>query len=187
MKNRRKRKITDMKTQTFIALEIMLHALLLPILLVIFIAIPPFSTLFSELSSDTHYLEAMKIMEINAGKWPIVILILLFIGFLSIIFSHHIAGPSLRFKKTFAAMLGKDFTQKIVLRRFDYLKEMCRDFNKTVETLSSELKSIKSANDEISTLIDDAIKSSSADKQKLEEIQSKTKQISDIVDSYKLG
>ena len=96
LKDQRKRKFVDLKTQALIALEVMLHALILPILIIIFLSIDPFSTMFSSHTAEEHFIAAKDLLTMNLGKWPLLILLILFVGFLSVVFSHHIAGPGLR-------------------------------------------------------------------------------------------
>jgi len=185
--NRRRKKIIDIRTQTLIAVEIMLHALLLPVLIIILVALDPFSTLFSDLSAQTHFVTAMDLLEINSGKWPLLILLLIFIGFMSVIFSHHIAGPSLKFKKVFSEISKKDFSQKVVLRKFDYLKEMGEEFNTMMDILKKDMISIKESNDEISKMAEECSTMDQSLKNKTDKIADQSKNIDKTLGSYKLS
>lgn len=183
---KRKKKLIDFKTQSIIALEIMLHALILPIFIIVFLVVDPFSTLFSNRGAETHLRVAIELLKINAPKWPLLLLALLFIGVLSVIFSHHIAGPAFRFCKTFRAILEKDLTQRIKLRKWDYMKDVSQDFNMTLDNLNEELKTINVSVQGISKLAESAIKSKPDAKKDFDQILTHSRKIEEIVTRYKL-
>ena len=182
LKDKRRKKIVDLKTQSLVAIEVMLHALIAPLLLIIFLSIAPFSTFLSKYTAEQHFNSMTDLFNMNASKWPLLVLILLFIGFLSIIFSHHIAGPSLRFRKEFKRIAKKDLTGKVTLRKFDYLKDLSQDYNSMLSSLSSELKTIQG---EAEAIIKTA--EASAEASNLDKIKENSLKIKSITESYKLG
>ena len=185
--NKRKKKFIDFKTQSLIALEVMLHSLILPLLIYIFLAVDPFSTIFSSNSAETHYDAVRDLVNMNIAKVPIFVIILLFIGFLSIIFSHHIAGPAFRFVKALRAILEKDLTHTIVLRKWDYLQNVGTEFNIAISNLSSDLRTIQESSKKISDLTEDLNKSRGDLKKEIKDIVDNSKRIEEIVSTYKLG
>jgi methyl-accepting chemotaxis protein len=185
--NKRKTAIIDRKTQFLIALEVMLHALILPMMIFLFLAIDPFSTIFSNRSPEAHFEAVSQLVSMNIGKLPIFFLLILFVGLLSIVFSNHIAGPAFRFVKTMKAVLDKDLTDRIILRKWDYLKNVSSEMNLALDNLNKDLRDIKEAGHKISKAAQAIAAQKSGFPREAGEIEQDAKKISEIIDGYKLS
>jgi len=73
-----------------------------------------------------------------------------------IIFSHKFCGPLVRIGRTIAKISEKDFTDKIYLRKGDFLKPEAQQINDMMGVLSNSVETIKKEN---SLLLDDLEKS----------------------------
>jgi len=92
-----------------------------------------------------HLTLVTKVFLIKSATF-ILVLSLVFSCLWSLLFSHKIAGPSLRFKKTLDEIASGKKSRIIKLRKGDYLKDLAASFNTT-------LKSIESRNENQLTLI----------------------------------
>lgn len=73
-----------------------------------------------------------------------------------IIFTHKFCGPLVRIGRTIAKISEKDFTDKIYLRKGDFLKPEAQQINDMMRVLSNSVETIKKEN---SLLLDDLEKS----------------------------
>ena len=71
----------------------------------------------------------------------ILVLSLVFACLWSLLFSHKIAGPALRFKKTLEEIASGRKSRIIKLRKGDYLKDLASSFNTTLESIESRNES----------------------------------------------
>ncbi|MCH7504842.1 methyl-accepting chemotaxis protein [PVC group bacterium] len=71
----------------------------------------------------------------------ILVLSLVFACLWSLLFSHKIAGPALRFKKTLDEIASGRKSRIIKLRKGDYLKDLASSFNTTLESIESRNES----------------------------------------------
>ena len=79
--------------------------------------------------------------RVNLSLAVNMIFVVMFCIGVGIIFSHRIAGPIERMKKFLEAVSEGDYSQRIVLRKKDELKDLSEAMNKLVEKLESEKKS----------------------------------------------
>jgi hypothetical protein len=86
--DKRTKKFIDRWTQILIGGQIVLHAVLLVGLLGLFLFADPFVTMFSRYTAEDHMAIAKELIALNLSKWPLFILLALFTGAVSVIFSH---------------------------------------------------------------------------------------------------
>ena len=77
---RRTRKFINSWAQLSIAMEVVLHAILLVALIALILFAPPFVEMFSEYSAADHQAIAKELLHLNAGKWPLFLFLAVFIG-----------------------------------------------------------------------------------------------------------
>lgn len=151
-KDQRRKKVVDSRLQLLIAVEIILHSLLLPILLAIVLFVPPFVQLLSNApghSTEEKIIYHQQILKtlflFNYTKWPMAIVILIFIGLVSIIFSHHIVGPLTKLRSHLKQILARDLTPKLHFREgdIDILQDVQTQFNQVIEDFSGTLASLR--------------------------------------------
>lgn len=138
-KYRRKRVFIDSRAQLMMAVEVVLHSLLLLVMLSFILFVPPFAAWFSSFNVAEHQEIAYSLWTMNIGKWPLLIGVAVFIGLVSILFSHHLLGPAYRFRVTLQRLIERDLTARVQLRKNDYLKEMEGSFNDLIDTLRSDI------------------------------------------------
>lgn len=137
---RRKKKFIDSKAQLLIAFEIILHSLLFLVLLSFVLFVPPFASWFSNQSISEHQAIAYSLWQMNFSKWPLFIGLAMFVGLISILFSHHlVVGPSYRIRTVIGSLIERDLTKLLKLRRNDYLKEIEQPFNEMVHRLRTDI------------------------------------------------
>lgn len=136
---RRRRVFIDSRVQLMIAFEVVLHSLLLPVMISFILFVPPFAGWFSKSTVEEHQGIAYLLWEMNAQKWPLFIALALFVGLVSVLFSHHLVGPAYRFRMTLQSLIDRDLTAVVRLRRHDYLCEMEAPFNELIAALRSDI------------------------------------------------
>ncbi len=82
---------------------------------------------------------AAQLLALQEYVWPSLIVVLLLFGFHSVLVSHRLAGPLLRFRHTFEQVAGGDLTQRVMLRRHDYLKPEARALDQMVTVLRDRM------------------------------------------------
>ena len=137
-KDLRKKGLVDLRLQLEIAVETILLSLLLPISIGVIVYVPPFVEWLSNAPGQTpdekilYHQEVVKnFFLFNWTKWPMLILILAFIGLLSVIFSHQIIGPLVKLRSHLKQLLSKDFSRELRFREgdSDILMEIQNQFN----------------------------------------------------------
>ncbi len=187
---RRRKKFIDSKAQLMIAVEIILHSLLLPIMLAFILFVPPFAGWFSDAPIEKHQEMAYALYDLNTDKWPLLIGIILFIGLVSILFSHHIVGPAYRFKEVLKKLINRDLTCQVRLRKNDYLKDIEDGFNNLILRLRTDIRLTKEKMLQIQRDLDrlagSAQSMSQNEKNLLKEIREKTKAVHEALSAYKI-
>jgi methyl-accepting chemotaxis protein len=136
---RRRRVFIDSRAQLMIAFEVVLHSLLLPVMISFILFVPPFAGWFSRNTVEEHQGIAYLLWEMNLEKWPLFLGLAVFIGMVSILFSHHLVGPAYRFRVTLQSLTNRDLTAQVRLRKHDYLKEMEAPFNQLIGTMRADI------------------------------------------------
>jgi hypothetical protein len=74
-----------------------------------------------ETPPDERTAAAAQLLALQEHVWPALVVVLLLFGFHALMVSHRFAGPLVRFRRTFELVAGGDLTQRVLLRRHDYL------------------------------------------------------------------
>ncbi len=184
-KDQRKKKLAESRLQLQIAVEVVLYSLLLPISIGVIVYVPPFVEWLSNAPGQTpdekilYHQEVVKnLFLFNWTKWPMLILILAFIGLLSIIFSHHIIGPLVKLRSHLKQLLSKDFSQELRFREgdIDMLMEIQNQFNQLTSDFRSSLEAIRKEADALRKA-----------KQNPGEIEERAAKIQEIIGKYGVG
>jgi methyl-accepting chemotaxis protein len=96
-------------------------------------------------ASDQAVQAASKILYLHSKFWPAVIFALLVIGLHSIRTSHKIAGPLYRFDRLFETVKEGNLSEKVRLRKGDYLLNEMENINEMLESLKIRVQEIKDA------------------------------------------
>lgn len=145
---RRSHKLINRWAQLRIAAEVVLHAVLLVALIALLLFSPPFVTMFSDYSAEDHVAVARELVLLNASKWPLFVGLALFVGLVSVIFSHHIVGPAYQILRASSTLGERDLSVKVEFRKWDYLNELEDVFNQMTGRFRSDLSSIKQRQNE---------------------------------------
>ena len=74
-----------------------------------------------------------------------IFLIIIQIAFLTVFFSHKLAGPLYRFEKACHNVIGGDYTERIALRKGDEMQNLAGLFNEMVVVTGERIKALGDA------------------------------------------
>jgi nitrogen fixation/metabolism regulation signal transduction histidine kinase len=74
-----------------------------------------------------------------------IFLIIIQIAFLTVFFSHKLAGPLYRFEKACHSVIGGDYTERIALRKGDEMQNLAGLFNEMVVVTGERIKALRDA------------------------------------------
>ncbi len=140
---RRRKKFINSWAQLSIAVEVVLHSLLLLSLISLLLFAPPFVTMMSHYSVADHQAVARDLWEMNISKWPLFLVLAVFVGFISVLFSHHIVGPGYKFEHILHELNERNLAQTVILRKWDYLVEVQGELNRHILQLREDLGKIR--------------------------------------------
>ncbi|MCB0327665.1 MAG: hypothetical protein KDD52_08620 [Bdellovibrionales bacterium] len=121
---KRRKKVIDVATQSKIATETFVQILLFLALVAFIIYIQPFVTIFSKFAAVHHQQLVEELLSINLSKWPLFLLIFVFMAVLNVLYSHKIVGPIYKLGMVIKSYTGRDLRQRMTLRKNDYFKEI---------------------------------------------------------------
>jgi methyl-accepting chemotaxis protein len=186
--DKRKKRFVNTRTQLLMSLEIMLHALVFPAVIIIFLLMDPMGSLLAKEQAAGTLMPLLKELgKALLPRWPWVLISIVFVGLISIVFTHHISGPAFRFIKAFRAVREKDLTDRIKLRKFDYLQDVSSEFNISLDNLNADIKTIKEASGKIVQIAQKYSKADSAAQKEIDELLSCAKKIEDVAGGYRLS
>ncbi len=106
-----------------------------------------FLPLIIQIESSTPLSEqeavATQFLALHARVWPALLLAFLLLAIHSIIVSHRIAGPLLRFRNTFRAIGTGDLSMRETIRKHDYLGNEADILNEMIAGLRTKIKDIE--------------------------------------------
>jgi hypothetical protein len=155
-KERRTQKFINRSQQIRIAAEIVLHSILFLALVCLILFAPPFVRMFSDYSLDDHQAVAKELFILNATKWPLFLGLALFIGVVSILFSHHIAGPTYHVHRVISELKDRNLAVRVRFRKWDYLSELEAGFNQAIVLWQEDIQALSNATAGLSRIIRDA-------------------------------
>lgn len=102
---------------------------------------------------SAHHLEILNtiLKKTNMKLIPVVAVMIAFILFISLIFSHRIAGPSYHFKKGLRAVLDGDLNASFSLRDKDEFHDVAVLLGQVMSRFADTLKSISARTEAIKT------------------------------------
>ena len=106
-----------------------------------------FLPLIIQIESSTPLSEqeavATQFLALHARVWPALLLAFLLLAIHSIIVSHRIAGPLIRFRNTFKAVATGDLSVRVTIRKHDYLGHEADILNEMIAGLRTKIKDIE--------------------------------------------
>lgn len=125
MKNkmvRRKHVFIDPSQQVKFCIDLLLHALLFPLLVIVLMYVEPFCgwlVLTDTTKTRSTVLEFIRLCQAN---WWIPMAVLTLLGFISVLFSHKIIGPIYRCRMNLERVMNGESDVHFGLREGDYFK-----------------------------------------------------------------
>ncbi len=181
---RRKRKWISSWPQFVIALEVILHALISCGLICVFLFVDPFITMFSEYSAQDHIAIAKELFYLNAGKWPLFLGLLVFVGAISVIFSHQIVGPIYKLRHVLFDLAKGKLDLNIRFRKWDFLSELETPLNQVITQWKSDLSSIRQHEEQALELLHQMARGTPS-KEQLKELENSLIEIQTTLSRYK--
>lgn len=129
---RRRTKYIDPKQQSRLAFEIILMVITLPALFYIFTISELWTLIFFGDQAETMRNLFHSQLMLLKKAWLVILIILVFIVFLSVFFTHKIFGPMFRFRQILEAKLNGEGDIYFTLRKGDYFQ----DFSHVVQKIA---------------------------------------------------
>ena len=166
------------------AMEIVLHALLLVALISLILFAWPFANMLSPYSLEDHQAIAKELFLLNYSKWPLFLALAFFVGLVSILFSHHIAGPSYKFERALGELNERNLSVKITLRKWDYLKEIQNGLNSFITRYRDDLGKIHQENQRTLAMVRES-RGKTLTAEKADELENALLSANKILEGYK--
>ncbi len=177
---RRKRKVVDFFLQMQLAVEILLLSVVLFCFVIFILSVPPVATMFSDFPLEIHHDVLVQLVELNVPKWPIYIFAVFMWVFVTILFSHRIAGPYYRFLTFLQRYRKRDFRQSLSLRKHDFFHGLVPLINDVVANTKVDLQAISGDLDTVLVLLE------KGDAKSIQESKALLKSVHDRIDQYQL-
>lgn len=113
-----------------------------------------FSSNTLSITYDNYHLQlgvtpGILFQKILSTQWVFIVLGGMVVVFVTLILTHRVAGPFFRFEKTLDAMVEKDISDTIVLRKKDEGKNLAEKINTFTRMLQNDLGHIDTRNENI--------------------------------------
>lgn len=92
---------------------------------------------------DERLLLAEMLLFLDGRLLPLALVLGVLFGLHSVLVSHRMAGPVYRLTRSFRNLADGDLTDRITLRRKDYLHEEVAQYNEMLASLSSRLREMQ--------------------------------------------
>ncbi|HEX7549013.1 MAG TPA: methyl-accepting chemotaxis protein [Candidatus Methylomirabilis sp.] len=145
----RRRKLFVSWLQVRLLLVLLGHAVLVMATLVVMIFLPLIFRLESEtLPPGERYWAASQFLMLDSWIWLPLILVFAMMCVLSMVVTHRVAGPLIRFRRVFEAVRAGDLTVRTNIRRFDYLQTEARILSEMVVGLRERVAALRQQREE---------------------------------------
>jgi methyl-accepting chemotaxis protein len=120
------------------------------VILVVSLVLSPriFTMLISD-SMDIQHQAAQTFLVVIKWLIPTVLVISLLIFIHHVIVTHRIYGPMFNFSKVFKKISQGDLSQKVFIRRKDYLHNECNNINEMIAGLAAIISRIQTGHDNL--------------------------------------
>lgn len=103
------------------------------------------------LSPEQRGIVAGEFLSLHYRFWPAIPVVLFLLGSHSILVSHRVAGPLLRFRRVFRAVSKGNLTGRVQLRKNDYLKHDAEMLSEMLDSLRTRLREIDYLDERLQT------------------------------------
>ena len=113
-----------------------------------------FSSNTLSITYDNYHLQlgvtpGILFQKILSTQWVFIVLGGMVVVFVTLLLTHRVAGPFFRFEKTLDAMVDKNLSDTIVLRKKDEGKQLAEKINTFNRLLQNDLRRIDARNENI--------------------------------------
>lgn len=157
-----KRKIRNLFTHRDLQLRIILNSLVylfLVLLVTLIVTLSPFMyDMFLSQDMNVQYQAAQTFLLVFKRLAPALagMFVLAFIH--QAVITHRVCGPLVNFTNTFRRVAKGDLTQKVTLRKGDFLKNECRKINTMIEQFAQLVSRVKNDHEKLVLLLEDILK-----------------------------
>ncbi len=141
---KRNKMFIQKEDQILLMIRAFIHIAMFSLLLMIVIYAP--GEHFFKLSETQQVTNSFIYYHIDKAIW--IPLIFVLIGFITIIGSHRIVGPVVRFKSALRSALEKDLTHRVQLRNGDHFTELAELLQDELVLFSNELSHFRQKSEE---------------------------------------
>jgi methyl-accepting chemotaxis protein len=118
---------------------------------------------------------AGQILYLHSYLWPAFLLVLVILGFHSVLVSNKIAGPLYRFRATFQKIIGGDLSGTVKIRRGDLLVNEQTKIEEMISMLKSRIGRIQEEQEAVGVLLDQL---------RVQELSAETKAVLTKIDEH---
>lgn len=118
---------------------IMTLAYVLLILLVMYVGLK----ITRETSANPDSITTVQLSKLLQYNAVFVILLTIFLGLITVLLSHRVAGPAYRLVLSMRRILGGDYNFKVKLRKKDYLQDVAAQMNDLIDDLRMREEKLK--------------------------------------------
>ena len=129
--------------QLRIALQTLIYMSLIVLITVAVILYPSMSDIFYSQDLNIQYRASQSFLLLLNRLVPTIIILFILVFLHQIVITHRIWGPLKNFTNTIERIGKGDFTRKVIIRKWDYLKEECRQINNMVAGLTKLVSNIR--------------------------------------------
>lgn len=98
---------------------------------------------YEQLNQPEKLLLNQIILQVNSWMWPLIAGLIVYIVLISLIFSHRIAGPVFKMKRSARLVAGGDLTANFTIRKYDELTTLSNELENTVTALRGSMANIQ--------------------------------------------
>jgi len=123
---------------------ILIYNIIIAGILIVVLFVPEFVRIYDEtLSIQVRAAAADNILMLHSRVWPVLFLLICFIGLHSIRMFNRFAGPLYRFDLTFRDVRNGDLTYRINIRKNDFLHQEAEAINGMLDIINGKISEIQ--------------------------------------------
>jgi len=147
-----------------------------------------YHTLWTQLGEKLAqvYPQARLVSILNVVKIKLAMQLILLVPVVvlaSIFLSHRVVGPISKIKKHMKKLIEKDFSKEIHLRKTDEFRDIAELINKSTDSITQSLASIKGSVDKIRSLL----KNAALQESEREALQQEIESLDNLLSEFKIG
>ena len=134
----RTKSFIDRKQQLKFCVELVLYALVLPLLLLTFLSVEPLASWLVKGDAAGSRAAVVELIQICLQNWWVIVLAVLITAITSVLFSNRIFGPLHRLGNALEAAMAGESTELYAVRKGDYLRVFSETLGRFVKWTHGE-------------------------------------------------